>query len=160
MPRAAASVDTEEEGRLNLGRIADFVGFRLRRVQNQLSRDFAEATAKYNLRSGLFSSLALIAANPGLSQNQLSKEIGLDKSVTVTIVDELEQRGWATRKRSTTDRRRHALHATRAGLDFLDTLFGILEITEDAVLHQLTPGELHLLHELLDRMYAVCVRDA
>ena len=29
---------------MNLGRLGDFVGFRLRRVQNQLSRDFAAAT--------------------------------------------------------------------------------------------------------------------
>ena len=154
-----ARIDDEEEQRLNLGRMADFVGFRLRRVQNQLSRDFAQATSQYNLRSGVFSSLALIAANPGISQNQLSKEVGLDKSVTVNIVDELEKRGLANRKRSKSDRRRHALFITSAGNAFLDALFGILENTEDAVLHQLTPGELHLLRELLDRMYAACVVD-
>jgi DNA-binding MarR family transcriptional regulator len=159
MNRAQAKVRSEEGGRLNLGRMGEFVGFRLRRVQNQLSRDFAEATSQYNLRSGVFSSLALIAANPGISQNELSREVALDKSVTVTIVDELERRGFATRERSTSDRRRHALFVTDAGTAFLDTLFEILTKTEDAVLHQLTPGELHLLNELLDRMYAVCVRE-
>lgn len=159
MSRGLAKVATEEPGRLNLGRMAEFVGFRLRRVQNQLSRDFAEATSQYNLRSGVFSSLALISANPGISQNELSKEIALDKSVTVTIVDELERRGLATRERSESDRRRHALFITEAGSEFLDSLFVILAKTEDAVLHQLTPGELHLLNELLDRMYAVCVRE-
>lgn len=144
---------------MNLGRLGDFVGFRLRRVQNQLSRDFAAATADRNMRSGLFSSLALIAANPGVSQNELSKEVALDKSVTVTIVDELERRGWATRKRSKTDRRRHALFVTDAGSKALDELFGILEKTEDAVLHQLSRAELHILNELLDRMYSACARD-
>ena len=143
----------------NLGRLGDFVGFRLRRVQNQLSRDFAAATADRGMRSGLFSSLALIAANPGVSQNALSKETALDKSVTVTIVDELERRGWATRERSTTDRRRHALFITAAGESYLEELFAILDRTEDAVLHQLSRAELHILHELLDRMYAVCVRE-
>lgn len=144
---------------VNLGRLGDFVGFRLRRVQNQLSRDFAAATADRNLRSGLFSSLALIAANPGISQNELSRETALDKSVTVTIVDELERRGWATRERSKTDRRRHALFVTKAGAAYLDELFAVLEKTEDAVLHQLSRAELHILNELLDRMYAACVEE-
>jgi DNA-binding MarR family transcriptional regulator len=146
-------------GRLSLGRLGDFLGFRLRRVQNQLSRDFAAATADHNLRSGLFSSLALIAANPGVSQNELSHEVGLDKSVTVTIVDDLEARGWASRKRSKSDRRRHALFATPAGEAELDALFAILEQTENEALHQLSPAELHLLSELLDRMYAACAPD-
>ena len=144
---------------MDLGRLGEFLGFRLRRVQNQLSRDFAAATADHNLRSGLFSSLALIAANPGISQNELSREVGLDKSVTVTIVDELEERGWATRERSKSDRRRHALFVTPAGQAELDALFGILEQTENAALHQLSPAELHLLHQLLDRVYRACVHD-
>ena len=156
--RAAQVVETGSG--MSLGRLGEFLGFRLRRVQNQLSRDFASATASHNLRSGLFSSLALISANPGVSQNELSREVGLDKSVTVTIVDELETRGWATRERSKSDRRRHALFVTPEGEAELESLFGILEQTENAALHQLSPAELHLLHELLDRVYLACAHDS
>lgn len=141
---------------IQLGRLGDFIGFRLRRVQNQLSRDFAEATASFGLRSGLFSSLAIISANAGLSQSELSREVGLDKSVTVSIVDDLERFGWAVREKSKVDRRRHALTITTAGVAKLEELFAILENTENAVLHELSPAELHLLSELLDRMYAAC----
>jgi DNA-binding MarR family transcriptional regulator len=147
-----------EAGKVSLGRLGNFLGFRLRRVQNQLSRYFAAATAEQGLRSGLFSSLALISANPGMSQNELSKAIALDKSVTVTIVDELEKYGWAVRKRSATDRRRHALYITQAGEDHLDELFAVLENTEQAVLHQLSEGEMKLLSELLDRLYTACAQ--
>lgn len=144
---------------VRLGRLGDYVGFRLRRVQNQLSRDFVNATADHGLRSGLFSSLALISANPGLSQSELSREIAMDKSVTVTLIDELERRGWANRKRSTKDRRRHALYITEAGERELEEIFSLVSETENAVLHQLSPAEMMLLSELLDRMYAACVRD-
>lgn len=156
---ARTALQPNPGGALDLGRLGNFVGFRLRRVQNQLSRDFAAATGDYKLRSGLFSSLALIAANPGLSQNELSREVVLDKSVTVTIVDDLERRGLATRERSKTDRRRHALYITSEGQTFLDELFAILEQTENAVLHQLSGAELHLLNQLLDRMY-LAMREA
>lgn len=145
------------DSKVQLGRMGNFVGFRLRRVQNQLSRDFAAATAAQGLRSGLFSSLAIIAANPGMSQSELSDAVGLDKSVTVTIVDDLEQAGWAVRERSKLDRRRHALYITPDGQAHLDELFEILERTENSVLHQLSPAELALLGELLDRMYLACL---
>jgi DNA-binding MarR family transcriptional regulator len=139
-----------------LGRLGDFVGFRLRRIQNQLSRRFASATADRNLKSGLFSSLAIISANPGLSQNDLSHEVGLDKSVTVLIVDELEKRGLAKRRRSRIDRRRHALTVTPAGTAYLEELFELLASTEAVVLSQLSAEELAVLNGLLDRMYAAC----
>ncbi len=148
-----------EVGAVRLGRLGEFVGFRLRRLQNQLSRDFAAATASMNLRSGLFSSLSLISSNPGISQSDLSRAIGLDKSVTVAIVDELEERGWAIREKSKIDRRRHALTTTAAGERQLDQLFSLLEQTEDQVLHQLSPAEHHLLIELLDRMYAAAMSE-
>ena len=48
---------------VSLGRLGNFVGFRLRRVQNQLSRNFTAVTTELGLRQGLFSSLAIVAAN-------------------------------------------------------------------------------------------------
>ena len=148
-----------ERSNLALGRLGDFVGFRLRRVQNQLSRKFAAANADMGLRSGLFSSLAIVAANPGISQSELSSEVGLDKSVTVTIIDELEKYGWAERRRSPDDRRRHALYVTPEGDRQLDRLFARMEEVEGAVLHSLTEAEHQMLNDVLDRMYDAVVRE-
>ena len=91
---------------MSLGRLSSFLGFRLRRVQNQLSRDFSARTRAWGLRQGMFSALEVIAANPDISQTNLSREVGLDKSVMVAMVDDLEARGWVKRTRSTNDRRR------------------------------------------------------
>lgn len=151
----ATGDEVNETAGMTLGRMGGFLGFRLKRVQNQLSKDFASATQKYNLRSGLFSSLAMISANPGISQNDLSHEVGLDKSVTVQIIDELEKRGFARRQRSTVDRRRHELICTSEGEDFLDTLFGILAKTEAKALDQVTDEEFATLKRILDKIYRV-----
>lgn len=140
---------------IELGRLGDYIGFRLRRVQNHLSKAFETASADYNLRSGLFSSLALISANPGISQNQISSTIGLDKSTFVQIIDELEKRNLARRERSKTDRRRHALYITEHGQEFLNELFTKLTETESTALGQLSESELNLLKALLDRIYSV-----
>lgn len=140
-----------------MGRMDDYLGFRLRRIQNRLSKDFAAAVAEHGLKQGLFSSLALISANPGTSQAFVSREVGLDKSATVAIVDELERRGWAERQASATDRRRHALFITPAGDAFLDQMFVILDRTEQKAVEQLSAAEFALLQELLDRIYVACV---
>jgi len=141
--------------RLRLGRLGDYVGFRMRRVQNQLSAGFAAATTDYGIRAGLFSSLALIEANPGISQQELSSTVGLDKSITVQIVDDLERRGWARRTRSTVDRRRHSLTIEPAGEKILDELFAIMLGVEAEVLAQLSAEERPLFDAALDRMYGV-----
>lgn len=150
--------DTPEQPEVDLGRLGDFIGFRLRRIQNHLSRNFAARNADWNLRSGLFSSLAIISANPGISQNLLSREVGLDKSATVQIVDDLEARGWAQRRRSPHDRRFYELMVTEAGQAALDALFAHLEETERDVVAHLSVEERVLLHSLLDRIYQSCFR--
>lgn len=160
LSRAAARQEEVKNEHVRLGRLGNFVGFRLRRVQNQLSRRFASETAGQGLRQGLFSSLAIISANPGISQSELSHEVGLDKSVTVTMVDEMEKFGWAERRRSSHDRRRHALYVTPAGEVRLNELFAIMDETEAAALHQLSEDEMKLLSELLDRMYDAIVRES
>lgn len=136
-----------------LGRLGDFLGFRFRRMQDQLTKAFSAATADYNLRSGAFSSLALIRANPGLSQQDLCREVGLDKSVTVLMVNDLESRGLAERRKSKQDKRRHALFITPAGEAFLDELFVLLEGVESGMMSILSPEELAMLKGLMDRIY-------
>lgn len=152
---ARPDMDPED---LDLGRLGNFVGFRLRRIQNHLSRNFVAVTAGQDLRHGLFSALAIIAANPGLSQISVAREIGLDKSLAVTIIDDLERRNWARRERSPTDRRRHALYVTQEGEAALDEMFGKLADVEHDLLEALTAEERRLLGNLLDRVYTACFR--
>lgn len=143
---------------MSLGRLSSFLGFRLRRVQNQLSRDFSARTREWGLRQGMFSALEVIAANPDISQTNLSREVGLDKSVMVAMVDDLEARGWVKRTRSTNDRRRYKLAITPEGKDTLDALFAELETTEELGLAALTDDERTVVNEALDKVYRVYVR--
>lgn len=153
--RSANAVNDEH---LDLGRLGNFIGFRLRRIQNQLSSAFTAASVEHGLRPGEFSALALISANPGLSQGKLAREVGLDKSAAVAVVDDLERLGFAERRPSPGDRRRHALHATAIGEAALERMFARLEAVEQDVLNALGPHDLHVLSALLDRVYDSCFR--
>lgn len=49
------------------------------------------------------------------TQKELAEQIGLDKTTMVVTVDELEQKGLAERKPSSTDRRARVISVTSAG---------------------------------------------
>lgn len=150
----------DEVEHVALGRLGTALGFRFRRVQNKLARDFATNTAAWKLRSGMFSSLEIIAANPGISQAMLSTEVGLDKSAVVPLVDDLEKRGWVIRTRSQEDRRRNHLSITDAGKAELDSLARLMVETESTALAVLTDEERAVISGALDKVYDAYIRAA
>jgi DNA-binding MarR family transcriptional regulator len=158
MPAPPRSTNSVNEEHLDLGKLGNFIGFRLRRIQNQLSSAFTTASVEHGLRPGEFSALAIISANPGLSQAKLAREVGLDKSAAVAVVDDLERLGFAERRRSPGDRRRHALYTTAAGEAALGKMFARLQSVEQDVLNVLGPRDLQVLSAMLDRVYDSCFR--
>jgi DNA-binding MarR family transcriptional regulator len=144
---------------LDLGVLNDLLGFRLRRIQNHLARAFQEDPRHGDLKSGLFSILALIAANPGVSQARLALEAGIDKTALVALLDYLEDEGWAVRVRAREDRRKHSLHTTEKGAAALARLTTAAHETEAKARKALTERELGHLLTILDKLYATCFRE-
>ncbi len=157
--RRASSAGSTAPESVDLGVLKDMLGFRLRRIQNHLSKNFAERLAGRDIKPGEFSALALIAANPGISQIQLATEGGFDKAALVVLLDDLERWGWAVRRRSTADRRRHALEITPKGEKALAELFAIGLANEATVTDALAEEELANLYAVLDRIYGLCFSD-
>lgn len=156
---ATVKREAEDEAQgVALGRLGSYLGFRLKRVQNQLARDFAARIKPWGLRSGMYSSLEIIAANPGISQAVLSTTVGLDKSAMVPLVDDMERRGWVVRTRSQSDRRRNHLSITDAGRDELDAITAELDKTEALAFELLSEDEKRVVSEVLDKVYDAYVR--
>ncbi len=143
---------------LDLGVLRDVMGFRFRRIQNHLAKAFMADPRHGDLKPGLFSILALIAANPGVSQTRLAEEAGIDQTPLVSLLDDLEDAGWAVRARSREDRRRHSLQVTSKGSEALARLTVAAYDAESKVRSALTQKELDQLLKLLDKLYATCFR--
>ncbi len=67
------------------------------------------------LEPGEIGILAVIAQNPGISQNGLASSVVLKKSAVTKVVQALEKRGLVKRTRSETDRRSNELSLTAEG---------------------------------------------
>ena len=148
------TIETEDAGApLAPGITETFLGPRVRLLWNLLSAKMLEALEPFGLKTGAFSTLALIAANPGCSQTELARALGMDKSAVVPIIDDLEQRGLARRVRSAEDRRRHALEVTGAAQALIDQMHAAVTSVGRPIRQTMTPEEYRLLLSLLERSY-------
>jgi DNA-binding MarR family transcriptional regulator len=136
----------------NVGPLGALLSVRLRRVDLLLGRAFSQPEVK----SELIVCLAAIASRPGVSQNQLAKIVRADASLIVGFVNQLEQLGWAVRRPSESDRRRHALYATEGGEAELARMAAEFKQFEEDLLTQVAPEELAFFRYLLDRIHASC----
>src|SRR5690606_7319292 len=105
--------------RVHLGPLAELVGYSLRRAQLAVFQDFIVKMKDFALRPAQFSVLAIIQANPGLKQSQVSEALGINRANFVALLDELEHRNLARRAPSPDDRRSNALYLTPQGEAFL-----------------------------------------
>lgn len=93
--------------------------------------------------------LAVIEDEGPISQQSLSARIGIDRSTMVTLVDELEAAGLATRTRNPADRRAYALEVTDAGRSWLTDTRKALTEAEQTIYEPLTADERDELERLL-----------
>jgi DNA-binding MarR family transcriptional regulator len=100
---------------LSLGVLDGHLGYFLRRIQVWVFQDFLKTLSKLDVRPAQYSVLAVIEANPGLSQSDLADFLGIERARLVRMLDRLEKRGFAKRKASPRDRRSHALFLTSEG---------------------------------------------
>src|SRR5688572_16986237 len=91
------------------------LGYRLRRAQGTMHRDYMNTVADLDLTQKQTATLWLINGNPGVSQVSVATALGMDRATMMAVVDRLEERGFVVRKRSITDRRRQELYLTPAG---------------------------------------------
>jgi DNA-binding MarR family transcriptional regulator len=133
--------------------LEEVLTFRLRRIRNHLTDSFRQGAWRDGMRPGEFTTLALIVANPGISQTDLAHEGGFDQASLVGIMDDLERRGWAERQRHPDDRRRHSIVSTAAGERALEELLQRALDNEREARAALGKNELAAFMTSLDKIY-------
>ncbi len=149
--RAARANDDAEP--LNLGGLGDLLGFHLRLASAAMHRDFLAALSTQEVTQKQVALLWLIEANPGVSQIAIAQALDMDRATTMAIIDRLEARGLALRRRSTVDRRRQELYLTDQGEVFLARAKTLSHAHDRKFLDRLTPEEATVLRSALGKLY-------
>jgi DNA-binding MarR family transcriptional regulator len=127
-------------------------GFLLVQLGTHAHRRFAERLSRLGLHPRHFGMLSHLAASEGQSQQALSIALGIHRSAVVALVDDLEHRGLAERRRDPVDRRAYTLYLTRPGRDMLADLERLAEEHEAELLTALDGSERSQLISLLQRV--------
>src|SRR6187549_2832245 len=113
--RADESQDVVQGPELMFEELDGLLGYRLRRAQGAMHRDYMAAVSGLNLTQKQCATLWLIDSNPGSSQVSIAAALSMDRATMMAVVDRLEDRRLVIRKQSTVDRRRQELYTTPAG---------------------------------------------
>jgi DNA-binding MarR family transcriptional regulator len=139
---------------IGLGVLPDLLGYHLRRAQVAVFQDFAREMASFGVTPGQFGVLQVISANPGLSQSELAKAIGIDRSTVVGVIDRLEEQELVVRAPSPSDRRSHALQLSERASRIMAELEARVRGHEHRIAAALSPRERTRLIELLRKISA------
>lgn len=116
-PKAAlaASEPLPADMPLDIGELADLLGYSMKRAQLKVFDHFLRVMAPLHLTPAQFSVLLLLERNPGRNQTEVANTLGILRPNFVAMLDSLEARELCVRKRSSSDRRSHVLMLTEKG---------------------------------------------
>ena len=131
------------------------LGYRLRRAQGAMHRDYMATVAGLELTQKQTATLWLINANPGVAQVSVAAALGMDRATMMAVTDRLEERGLLVRKRSTVDRRRQELYLTPAGQGALRKVKALIAEHEQRFKDLFKPAELAALLSALEKFRSI-----
>jgi MarR family transcriptional regulator, lower aerobic nicotinate degradation pathway regulator len=129
-----------------------FPGYLLARLGDASRRRFALALEPEGLHPRHFGVMTMVAAQPGMSQQQLHEKTGIDPSSMVAVIDDLQARGLAERRPDPDDRRARTIFLTEQGEQTLKRLRGLVASQQREFFAALTAQERRELHVLLRKL--------
>jgi len=96
--------------------------------------------------------LILLTTRGSLSQQRLLEELGVDPSVLVTLLNDLERDDLAWRRRNPADRRRHIVELTERGGEVVAEIDCDVAARERELFADFAEGDVRTLRNLLGRI--------
>jgi len=151
----------KEHSRSDLPCTTSLLDFKLRRAQLLAFQDFSESLAQLKIRPAEFSVLAMIAQHPGQKQTTIAEKLGIKRANFVFLMDGIESRGLAERRKEKNDRRSHSLHLTSEGERFVEQMTALWREHENRIVSRLGGREnLDRLIVLLDQLLGLDREDS
>jgi DNA-binding MarR family transcriptional regulator len=132
--------------------LGQYTGFLLNWVGARSRARFSAALADIGLHPREFGVLAVIADQPGITQQGIVDATQVDSSTMVATLDALEERGIATRRVHPEDRRKRTVHLTPHGQELLARAQELAAVVGDETFAPLTEAERKQLRGLLRKL--------
>src|SRR3954453_5072429 len=114
---------------------------------------FSEALEPFGIRPRDVAALIELRDSGELTQQTLCGQLHLDPTNLVAILNDLEERGYATRRRDPEDRRRHLVEISKKGIAVIEKVTAVMDGVEDDLLDGFAPAEREQLTGLLTSIW-------
>jgi MarR family transcriptional regulator, lower aerobic nicotinate degradation pathway regulator len=114
---------------------------------------FTEALEPYGIRPRHVAALIELRDRGELTQQSLCGQLHLDPTNLVAILNDLELRGYATRRRDPDDRRRHLVEISKKGIKVIEKVSEVMDGVEADLLDGFDPAEREQLEVLLTSIW-------
>src|SRR5437764_2645103 len=114
---------------------------------------FTEALEPFGIRPRHVAALIELRDRGELTQQLLCGQLHLDPTNLVAILNELEQKGFAARRRDPEDRRRHLVEVSKKGIALIEKVSEVMDGVEGDLLDSLEPAEREQLEGLLTSIW-------
>jgi DNA-binding MarR family transcriptional regulator len=132
--------------------LGKFPGYLIARLGEASRRRVQKALEPEGLHPRHFGVMTMLAAHPGMSQQQLHEQTAIDPSSIVAVLDELEARGLAERRPDPADRRARRVFLTEQGERTLQRIRALVGGLQREFFGALTAEERKTLHALLRKL--------
>ena len=124
----------------------------LSRIHKKIMLWKNEQAAPYGLTAAQVPVIILACKKPGISQNDVVEEVGLEKSVVAKTIGKLMEMGFLTRTQNVKDKRAFDLYPTERSMEVYPVLVSQGKACMELLTAGFTESEKALLGQLLDRM--------
>lgn len=108
--------------------------------------------ANFNISTGQYMFIVSLCENAGLSQEELSACIGINKSTVAKVVAQLEKENYIVREIDELDKRGYKLYPTKKAEDVYPKIIEILEQWKSYLVTDLTEDEITTLLTLMTKV--------
>ncbi|MDO5519001.1 MAG: MarR family transcriptional regulator [bacterium] len=113
---------------------------------------YGHELSSLNISTGQYMFIVSICENAGLSQEELSASIGINKSTVAKVVAQLEQEGYIVRETDELDKRGYKLYPTDKAQDVYPRIIEILEQWKAYLVTDMTADEITTLITLMTKV--------
>ena len=157
--------DTAGDADVDLSIHYNIVAFMLRVTQVRLFQLYykQDRMARHGLTTGAFTALLAIRQNPSIRRGKLADVMATQRPNMTKLLNDLERRGYITRKQGEDDRRTNGIFLTQAGRAKVDSMIEDAIEQDQVATSSLDPAQrrtlLRLLRKLSDGLRALEERE-
>ncbi|WP_320035695.1 MarR family transcriptional regulator [Halarcobacter sp.] len=134
-------------------KLKDFsVPYRVAQTANKINQSLTKVLKDFDVAPEQRAILDFIDQDNTLSQNELSKNLGKDKTTISRTLDALEKKSYIVRIPTQEDKRVKTINLTSEGQRVLDKTKIVIENFREAMIEDLSEDEVDIMFKLLDKI--------